>query len=86
MTVEVSGSLTKKDINLEIKRLRALQNQHRSERDVFSQYQIEIEQLTKKRDRLISNSRSTFLTGFREKLHQAGVVFDATHRERKDID
>lgn len=75
--------LGKADINGEIRRLRALQNQTRDEVK-RSEFNIQIESLISQRNSLITNTHKHAVT--RERMEKAAVTFDATHRARADID
>lgn len=86
MTHEVSTALSKSNINLEIKRLKALQNQKRNDVQAFSRYQLEIDSLIEQRSLVITNSHPGFLAGLRAKMHQAAIIFDNTHKDRADLD
>lgn len=75
--------LGKADINGEIRRLRALQNQTRDEVK-RSEFDSQIESLISQRTSLITNTRKHLIT--HERLMAAGAVFDATHISRLDTD
>lgn len=72
MTHEASHDLSKNDINLEIKRLRALQNQHRDEKSIFDRYGQEILELTARRDGVVARSHPSLLSRFSPKKNSVG--------------
>ncbi len=89
MTLEASSSLSKSDINLEIKRLRALQNQHRGESEIFNKYGQEILTLTAQRDHVVASSHPSFFSGLRSKVDKVGggstqAAYIAAAMEAKD--
>ena len=71
MTHEVF-TLSKSEINLEIKRLRSLQNQHRGEKEIFDRYGQEILNLTAQRDRVVASSHQSFFSGLRPRVNKVG--------------